>query len=169
MSTDHQNRLIATHKWLSLYCGFRDEPFIQCSDGVMIVPITTEGDILFISEPAIYDHLPKLILPSGAVDEGETPALAANREMQEEIGYRAERIELLHAFRPLARHGNTSLHAFLARDLTPSRLQGDEPYELPITRVPLNSFEPLLSTGALVDSTVIAALYMAREHIRRHP
>jgi len=167
MSSD-QNRLVATHKWLSLYSGFRDEPYIQCGDGVMCVPLTAEADVLFISEPTIYDHLPKLTLPAGAVDEGEAIAVAANREMQEEIGYKAERIEQLHSFRPLGRHGDTLLHVFLARDLTPSRLEGDEPYELPITRIPLSRFEQLLAANELSDSTVIAALYMTRDYIRQH-
>ncbi len=52
---------------------------------------------------------------------------------------------------------------YLARDLTPSRLEGDEGYDIRVERVPLAEFERLIAAGRLHDARVIAALYLARE------
>lgn len=164
---ESQTSLIASHRWLSLYEGFRGEPFIRSNDGVVVVPVNDKGEVLFISEPTIFDQQPVLFLPAGSVDRNETPAVAANRELQEEIGYRAERLDFLHIFHPLARHAEWKAHAFLGRNLFPSKLDGDEPYELPITYIPLSNFEQLLVEGKLHDSTIIAALYMARSFLNR--
>jgi ADP-ribose diphosphatase len=160
-----QTSLIASHRWLSLYKGFRDEPFIRSNDGVVVIPLNDKDEVLFIREPTIFDQQPVLFLPAGTVDRNETPQHAANRELQEEIGFRAERLDFLHSFYPLARHADWKAYAFLGRNLIPSKLDGDESYELPITSIPLNNFERLLANGQLRDSTIIAALYMARSFI----
>ena len=51
---------------------------------------------------------------------------------------------------------------YLARDLVPSRLAGDETYTIDVERVPLASFESLIASGRLMDARVVAALYLAR-------
>jgi ADP-ribose diphosphatase len=162
---DQQTSLIARHRWLSLHKGFHDEPFIRASDGVCIVPVNDAGEVLFISEPTIFNQQPVLFLPAGAVDTNEIPHEAANRELQEEIGFKSERLDFLHCFSPLSRHADWRAYTFLARDLIPSKLIGDKPYELPIIRIPLNGFEQLIRNGQLSDSTIIAALYMAQRFI----
>jgi ADP-ribose diphosphatase len=160
------NKVLAHHIWMSLNSGYRNEPFMSASDGVMVVPVNAAGEVLFIHEPTIFSGQPVMFLPGGAVDEGESPVEAANREMQEEIGFRAARLELLYEFHPLARHAQMRIFAVLARELSESRLVGDEPYQIPIMPYPLKNFERLLSDGGQqCDSTVIAALYMARTRI----
>ncbi|MGL4773279.1 MAG: NUDIX hydrolase [Clostridium sp.] len=55
-------------------------------DGVMILPITEEGEIVLLKQfrPAIGDYLYEL--PAGMVDQGETVEEAAKRELYEETG-----------------------------------------------------------------------------------
>jgi len=55
---------------------------------------------------------------------------------------------------------------YLARELTSSRLKGDEGYEISVEQVPLVGFERLIAAGRLLDARVIAALYMARRFLR---
>ena len=154
--------LVGKHRWLSIHRGYRDEPFVRSSDGVVIVPINAAGEVLFIIEPTQFDNNPVLTLPAGAPQD-DTPAEAANRELQEEIGFRAERLEFLHEFRPLARHGDWRVYAYLARDLVESRLPGDEPYEIKLMPMPLERIDFLIRSGQLRDSTVIAAVLLARQ------
>jgi ADP-ribose diphosphatase len=56
---------------------------------------------------------------------------------------------------------------YLARDLQESRLQGDEEWPINIVRVPLADFERLIVEGQRRDSSVIAALYLARRFLDR--
>lgn len=161
------NRLIAYHKWLSLWVGHRDEPYVASSPGVFMVPLTETGEVLFIIERSVPRDEAILFLPGGALDEGESAAQSANRELQEEIGLRADRMDFLGVLHPLGKHALWDIHLFLGRDLAPSRLDGDEEYEILIERAPLAHFERLIAAGRLRDSTVIAALYMTRALLRQ--
>ncbi len=160
-----ENRLIAQHKWMRLYAGYNDEPFVDSSPGVCVVPMNYAGEVLFIREPVIHTADIVLGLPSGAIDDGETPAQAASRELQEEIGYKAEVLFPLGVFNPLIRYMRWNIHIFLARNLMPSRKLGDEVYRIGVERVPFDTFEGLITAGRLHDANAIAALYMARQFI----
>jgi 8-oxo-dGTP pyrophosphatase MutT (NUDIX family) len=131
----------------------------------MVVPVNNQGDVLFIVEPSVVDAHPVLTLPAGTVEEVESVAESANRELQEEAGVRAERMDPLPTVEPLARHARWKMHLFLARDLTPSPLPGDEPFNIQVECVPLAAFEREIDSGRLTFAPVIAALYLARRVI----
>jgi len=165
--TQHSDE-ICRHRWLALCRGLHGEPFIRESPGgVLIVPLTDADEVLFIVEPAVTDGSPVMCLPAGASEEGETPIETANRELQEEIGYRAGALHVLSELRPLARHAEWRMHAVLARDLLPGRLSGDEQHEIAVEPVLLSQFEELVDAGRLLDSGCIAALFLARRFLER--
>ena len=141
-----------------------DDYLASSGDEVLIVPLTPDGDVLLTLEPAPAFNELVLVLPGGEVSPGEPHAEAANRELQEEIGYRAGRLDFLGELRPWSKYLAVRSHLFLARDLTPSWLAGDEDYEIGVQRVPLDRFETLIASGRLTDARVIAALYLARDY-----
>ena len=150
--------------WFSILEGYEDQPYIQSPDGVMIVPVTPQGEVILINEPPAYGSGEMtLFLPAGKIEPGEDTAISANRELQEEIGLAAGRLHRLAVLHPWVKYLTATLTVYLARDLTPSRLQGDEPYEIVPEYVPLDSFEGLIASGRLTDSSVIAALFLARQ------
>ncbi len=165
MAEQDEHHLIARHKWMELWTGYNDQPYLQIPPGVFVVPMNYAGEVMMIREPAIPSGERVLELPGGKIDEGESPSQAANRELQEEIGYKAEVLFPLGVLNPLTRHARWDLHLFLGRNLMPSRMMGDEIYQIEIERVPLDTFELLIASGRLHDSSVIAALYMARQFI----
>lgn len=143
----------------------KNAQYIRADDKAMSVPLTDTGMVIFIVEPSPAFRENILYLPSGRVQPGETMEGAANREMQEEIGYRAERQDYLGELRPWVKYLQTRTFLFLARDLVPSKLHGDEIYTITTELVPLNAFERVIDTGRLFDATVIAALYRARHFV----
>lgn len=159
-----QSPVVASYRWMSICKGDRDEPYMHSSNGVMAVPLNDAGEVLFIVEPD-YTGTPVLFLPAGGIEPGESPAVAINRELQEEIGLRAGRLDGLHAFKSLVKYSSVIIYAFLARDFSPSKLEADETYTIGLERVPLDSFETLITANRLHDSSVIAALYLARQLI----
>ncbi len=64
-------------------------------------------------------------IPSGGVERGEDPAVAAERELVEETGYRAERITRIHSYFPSYGCGNQEFHLYLAEGIT----SGSEPFD----------------------------------------
>lgn len=69
---------------------------VYLNSGVQVFPITSEGKIIMIEEKRPHENNPvRLKFVTGLIDDGEDPLVAANREMQEEIGYKADHLEIL--------------------------------------------------------------------------
>ncbi|GAB4510835.1 MAG: hypothetical protein OHK0046_08100 [Anaerolineae bacterium] len=142
------------------------ETYIETHDSAICVPLTDTGMIIFIVEPSLAYAEDALLLPGGEIEPGETPREAANRELQEEIGYRATKLDFLGEVRPWVRYLKGEVSLFLARDLIASKLHGDEIYEITTELVPIFDFERVIRMGRLRDATVISALYMARHFLQ---
>ena len=97
-------------------------------------------------------------LPGGLVDDDEEPADAAVRELEEETGYRAGRVEPLIAFQPRAGSVDGELFAFVGRD--PERI--GEPTEVnEVARlewVPLASVPQMIAAGDIWNAGSLVPL-----------
>jgi len=140
--------------------------YVHGEDGVLVVPLTAEGDVVLAVERSPAFDREVLGLAGGEVEEGESLEVTANRELQEELGWRAQRLDFLGELHPF-KYLSSRQFAFLARDLVPSKLEGDELYPVSAHRVPLDSFEELCWSGELRDAPAIAALCLAREFLAR--
>jgi ADP-ribose diphosphatase len=138
--------------------------FIQCGDGVIVVPLTDDGQVLLAVERAAAFDREALGLVGGEAEEGEPLEETANRELQEELGWRAGRIDFLGELHPF-KYLTSRQFAFLARDLTPSKLEGDEMYPVRARAVPLVRFVHLVESGELQDATAVAALLLAQRFL----
>ena len=144
-----------------------DTSVIAMRNAVMIVPVFDDGRVLMTVEysPAFNERV--LILSSGGIEAGEDPAATANRELQEETGFKAGRLELLATLCPFIKYLNQHLTVFLARDLRPSKLQGDEAYEIGLEYTTLDGFDTLIAAGRIQDAGVISALFLARAFVKK--
>lgn len=91
--------------------------------GVVVFPITEEGKILLIKEQRPHENPPQRIKAVSGILETElgTPEENAQREMQEEIGFKAGKMELLLHMKGTGTI-NHEQYFFVARDLVPSKL-----------------------------------------------
>ena len=139
------------------------EDFIESFDEVLIVAIDQDGSVLFARElsPA-FAHTPVLILPGGTAEDKERPEATANRELQEEIGMQANHLEYLGELWPWSKYLTVRSHLFLAHDLVPSKLPGDEAEPVETVRIPWKEIDPMVADGRLNDARAIAALYRVR-------
>lgn len=130
---------------------------------VFIVAIDKQGDILLQS---VYRYTLKQRLweiPAGMIDEGEEPLAAAKRELLEETGYESNDWLSLGKVFQITGTGNVPLEAFLARDVIKSIKATDEDEDIKShTFKSFKEIEKMIIDGELVDSPVLAVLYMAK-------
>lgn len=140
-------------------------PFVDASDEALIVPMRSDGDIILIVEPSAAFDEDVLLLPGGSVEPNEDASTTAHRELAEEVGVKAARLDYLGEVRPWSKYLHVRSHIYLARDLTETQAQGDEPYVIQQMAVSPDRAQQLIAEGTLRDARVIVALQMMRARL----
>ncbi len=131
---------------------------VEHGGAVTIVPVDDDGQVWFIRQ---YRHSAGetiLELPAGTLEPDEEPVLAAGRELQEEIGMRAGRLEKLGVFWLAPGYSTELMHIYLARDLTPAPLEQDEDEIIVVEKIAAAAAMELAAGGGLRDAKSLAAL-----------
>lgn len=133
---------------------------------VMVVALQDEATVLMIREygAGLEDYT--LGLPKGALDANETLEQGANRELQEETGYGAQRLTLLKELTLSPGYMSSRLTVVLAEGLYPSRLEGDEPELIEVVPMALEKLDEWVWSEELSEARSIAALYLVRDILR---
>ena len=130
---------------------------------VIIVSMKDEDTVLLVREYAAGLHRYEIGLPKGRLEKGESVLEAAQREMKEEIGFGANRLEILTTLSLAPGYMTHITHIVLARDLYPEKLEGDEPEELEVVPWPIADLRELTAREDCTEGRTIAALYIARD------
>lgn len=133
--------------------------------GVLVVPILNATTVLLIREYAAAFHRYEIGLVKGRVDPGEDILAAANRELQEEAGYRAGRLTELRRLTLVPSFMAHETALVLAEDLEPSRLPGDEPEPPEVLPWRLDALSELMLRPDCSEARSLAALFIVREHL----
>jgi ADP-ribose diphosphatase len=133
---------------------------------VIIAAVPDPETVLLVREYSAGVHRYELGLVKGRIDAGETPVQAADRELQEEAGYGARRLEVLRAMSLAPTYMSHQSWLVLARDLYPQRLPGDEPEELEVVPWKLDALDQLMLRDDFSEGRSLAALFIAREWLR---
>lgn len=134
---------------------------------VIIVPMMDDETVLLVREYAAGLHHYEVGLPKGRLEADESIIDAAQREMKEEIGYGARRLQELTQLSLAPGYMTHVTHIVLARDLYPEKLEGDEPEELDVVPWPISRLGELTAREDCTEGRTIAALYIARDHLRK--
>lgn len=136
---------------------------------VSVVPLLDDGTVVLVRQYRAAIDLDLLEIPAGKRDvAGEPPELTAHRELAEEIGMRAGRLELLAEFYNSPGFCDEHSFVFLGRELEPcdNSLQGVEEQHMTVEHVALADVPGLIASGELVDAKSIIGLSLAREALR---
>jgi ADP-ribose diphosphatase len=130
---------------------------------VIIAAMVDAETVLLVREYACGMQRYEIGLPKGRMDPGETPEEAANRELKEETGFGARKLEVLRSLALSPTYMEFATHLVLAQDLYPERLSGDEPEEIEVVRWKLNDLHALMLREDCSEGRSLAGLFIVRE------
>lgn len=133
--------------------------------GVLLVALNSADEVLLVREYAVGLQRYELGLPKGGVDADETPLQAALRELREETGFGAEKLDYLGELTLAPGYSSQRAHVVLARALYPAPLPGDEPEPLEVVPWALSRLHELIALPECSEARTLAAMFMAREFL----
>ena len=134
---------------------------VDHNDSVTILPIDKNGDVYFVTQYRLGSESQLLELPAGVIEDNEPPHVCAMRELQEEIGMAAEKLELLGDFYLVPGYSNEHMYTYLAMGLFPSALNPDADEFLNISRIPYAQVLEMMRSGKIQDAKTLATLALA--------
>jgi ADP-ribose pyrophosphatase len=133
---------------------------VEHGGSVAIAALHADGSIVLVRQyrHAVGEYVWEL--PAGAVDPGEDARDAALRELREETGYRAARIELLGSIYPTPGFCDEVVHVFVARDLQPGERALDEDERIEVREISIDRAWRLVTERVCDAKTALALLWL---------
>jgi NTP pyrophosphohydrolases including oxidative damage repair enzymes len=141
---------------------------IEHGGSVVIVPIDPEGNILFVRQYRHATGQDMLELPAGTRDGDEPYEACAAREIREETGMEAAKLEKVGEFYLAPGYSTEFMAVFLATDLEQNPLDADEDEFLSVEKIPLQKAMEMLKSGEVKDAKSLAAFLLAKSHLEKY-
>lgn len=141
--------------------GWHTYQVVRHPGGVAVLPLHDDGTVTLIRQlrPAVDAIM--LELPAGRLDPGEKPAACGLRELAEETGLAAGRLEPLGAIHPSPGVFDEIVHLFLATDLVQKAADQEDYEDIETVRLPFTEAVAMALDGRISDGKTIAALFRA--------
>ena len=123
------------------------------------MPVMDDGRLLMVRQYRNALERYTLELPAGKLDDPkEEGIVCAARELEEETGYRSDKLEWLITLRTTVAFCDERIEIFAAHDLIPTRQNLDEDEYIDVKAYTLDELKKKIFSGEIEDSKTIAAI-----------
>lgn len=138
-----------------------DMEIIRHPGAAAIVPVMADQRVLLIKQfrHAVDGFIWEI--PAGTLDAGETPRRCAERELIEETGYSARRLDKMGEITPLPAYSDERIHLYIATGLDRSDQNLDADELLYVHPMTLERALEMITEGQIQDAKTIVALNLA--------
>ena len=137
--------------------------WINHPGAVVIIPILPNGKIALIKQFRYAARSEFLELPAGKLDEGEDPKACAFRELEEEIGYRAGKMQFIANIHPAIGFANEIMSIYLAEDLKKTNYNRDKDEFIKLIPTNMEEALNLVWENKITDvKSIIGLLWLKR-------
>ncbi len=133
--------------------------FIQHKGAAAIVPVREDGKILMVRQYRNALDRYTLEIPAGGLNGADEPTdVAAMRELEEETGYKCDKVELLLSIRTAVAFCNEKIDIYLARDLQPSKQHLDEDEYIDVEAYSVEELLDMIYAGTIQDGKTVSSI-----------
>ena len=140
---------------------------VRCGACVGVLPFLDAETVILIRQ---YRYVARGVyweMPTGGVHPGESLEAAAERELAEEIGYRASRLTPLVSYHTSKSVVDETAHLFYGEGLTPVVTPGDPTEFIEVRTLPFAEALRMVESGEIKDSMTVIAILHAARRLRR--
>jgi len=141
---------------------------VEHPGSVVMVPINDKGEVILVRQFRLAAGVELLEIPAGTREPGEDAETCAQRELQEEIGFRAGQLELLGRVFPTPGYSTEVFSLYLATSLLPSRRDMEADEQIQIVTLPVDELVRQIDAGKIRDGKTILGLLWSLRRIERH-
>ena len=131
---------------------------VEHVESAAAVPLLGDGRVVLVEQWRHPVEQALLEIPAGIIDPGEQPPEAVRRELVEETGYAAGRLELLFSTYLAPGYCQELIHIFLAQDLQPAEADCDDDEIIRVRKIPFEDAVAACLRGELTDAKTVAGL-----------
>ncbi len=133
---------------------------VEHRPAVVMVALDDRDNVILVRQYRKAVEAELLEAPAGGLNEGEPPEQGAQRELEEETGFRAGRMQPMGGFYSAPGFCTEYLHAFLCTDLRRVGAHPEEDEEITVEPTPVARIPELIRTGRIRDAKSVAGLLM---------
>lgn len=136
---------------------------IEHPGAVAILAITEDGSVILVRQYRKAVERALLELPAGRIEVNEEPGQTAKRELQEETGFHAEKMEYLLEFYTSPGFTNEKVYIFLATELSEGETKFDHGEFIETEKIHINDLNTMVERGEILDSKTIIGIQFAKK------
>lgn len=140
---------------------------VEHSGGAALVVFTNEKKFVLVRQYRNAPARPLTEIPAGKRDGDEDPYETAVRELREETGYTADKIEKLASLYASPGYCEELLHLYLCTELTPGTTDFDESEAIEISEYTASEIMDMIETGEIEDAKTVAAFFLAKHKLEQ--
>ncbi|HBR80113.1 TPA: hypothetical protein DEA21_00455 [Candidatus Uhrbacteria bacterium] len=159
--------------WKGIHDRFRlpngkegDYYYMSTPGGVSIIPVDTDGKILFLRQYRYIFDQESLECPAGGVKPGNSELETAKAELIEETGKKAEFFDEVGRFAVGSGLLDEMTKVFVARNLSPAFAEKDETEEFELVRLTPEEVDEAILRGEIWDGFSISAWAIAKPYLK---
>ena len=168
--TTRSSRAVYDNPWISVREDIAELPdgrttlygVVTIGEAVGVLPFVDDDHVILIRQYRyVYDEADRWEIPTGGIKAGETQEEAGQRELQEEIGHSAERLEWVSTFYTSKSVCYEIAHLYLGYGLRPAPLPPDETEEIEQAVFSLAQAAEMVNRSEIRDAMTVIAIQHA--------
>ena len=133
-----------------------------------VIPLLEDGTIILVKQYRYPVGKITLEVPAGKLDApDEDPLVCAERELSEETGYTADKMEKLTTIATTVGFSNEYIHIYAATGLKAGQQHTDEDEFINVVKMPLAKAVEMVLSGEIYDCKSVAAILLVERMLKK--